>query len=153
MSFRKEEKLRINKNQLLNLLDWVNKNGGNKLYASRIVSSTYFDNDSLAMFKDSEEGSVPRKKIRIRSYSKIPHTLDSSSLEIKISSVEGRYKTATKFESITFSDAINKNLRVMDSTAISLAKESKIPILITNINRENSILDAINGIGKYSKIS
>ena len=41
----------------------------------------------------------------------------------------------------------------MDSTAISLAKESKIPILVTNINRKKSILDAINGIGKYTKIS
>ena len=96
MSFRKEEKLKTNKNQLLNLLDWVNKNGGYKLFDSRIVSSTYFDNDSLAMFRDSEEGSVPRKKIRIRSYSKIPHSLDSSYLETKISSVEGRYKTRTK---------------------------------------------------------
>ena len=41
----------------------------------------------------------------------------------------------------------------MDSTAISLAKESKIPILITNINKKNSIINAINGIGKFSKIS
>ena len=41
----------------------------------------------------------------------------------------------------------------MDSTAISLARESNIPILITNINKKNSVLDAINGIGKYSKIS
>ena len=96
MSFRKEEKLRINKNQLFNLLDWVDNNGGYKLFDSRIVSSTYFDNDELRMFKDSEEGSVPRKKIRIRSYTKIPHSLDSSSLEVKISSVEGRYKTRTK---------------------------------------------------------
>ena len=40
----------------------------------------------------------------------------------------------------------------MDSTAISLAKESKIPILITNINKKNSIINAINGIGKFSKI-
>ena len=96
MSFRKEEKLRISKNQLLNLLDWVNKNGGYKLFDSRIVSSTYFDNDELRMFKDSEEGSVPRKKIRIRSYSRRDHTQESSSLEVKISSVEGRYKTSTK---------------------------------------------------------
>ena len=96
MSFRKEEKLRINKNQLLNLLDWVNNNGGYKLFDSRIVSSTYFDNDELRMFKDSEEGSVPRKKIRIRSYSRRDHTQESSSLEVKISSVEGRYKTRTK---------------------------------------------------------
>ena len=96
MSFRKEEKLKINKNQLLNLLDWVNKNGGYKLFDSRIVSSTYFDNDELSMFKDSEKGSVPRKKIRIRSYTKRNHTEECSSLEVKISSVEGRYKTRTK---------------------------------------------------------
>ena len=96
MSFRKEEKLKVNKNQLLNLLDWVNKNGGYKLFDSRIVSSTYFDNDELSMFKDSEEGSVPRKKIRIRSYTKRNHTEECSSLEVKISSVEGRYKTRTK---------------------------------------------------------
>ena len=41
----------------------------------------------------------------------------------------------------------------MDSTAISLAKESQIPILITNINRKNSILESIKGVGKFSKIS
>jgi len=96
VSFRKEEKLRINKNQLFNLLDWVDNNGGYKLFDSRIVSSTYFDNDELRMFKDSEEGTVPRKKIRIRSYSRRDHTQESSSLEVKISSVEGRYKTSTK---------------------------------------------------------
>ena len=96
MSFRHEEKLKINKNQLLNLLDWVKKNGGYKLFDSRIVSSTYFDNDELRMFKDSEEGSVPRKKIRIRSYTKRDHTKECSSLEVKITSVEGRYKTRTK---------------------------------------------------------
>ena len=45
------------------------------------------------------------------------------------------------------------HLKVMDSTAISLAKESKIPIIITNITRKNSIIDALNGIGKFSKIN
>ena len=96
MSFRKEEKLKIHRNQLPILLDWVSNNGGKKLFDSRIVSSTYFDNDELKMFKDSEEGSVPRKKIRIRSYTRSDHTQESSSLEVKISSVEGRYKTRTK---------------------------------------------------------
>lgn len=96
MSFRKEEKLKIHKNQLLNLRQWIVENGGVELYEPRIVSSTYFDTDDWRMFKDSEEGSVPRKKIRIRSYSRDEHAVGSSSLEIKTSSVEGRYKTATK---------------------------------------------------------
>jgi len=91
LSFRKEEKLKIHRNQLPILLDWVSKNGGYKLFDSRIVSSTYFDNDELNMFKDSEEGSVPRKKIRIRSYTKRGHTKECSSLEVKISSVPSRH--------------------------------------------------------------
>jgi hypothetical protein len=96
MSFRKEEKLNIHKSQLLNLLNWIYKNDGYKLYDTRIVSSTYFDNDDMQMFKDSEEGSVPRKKIRIRSYTRKEHKIDQSALEVKTSSIEGRYKTTDK---------------------------------------------------------
>ena len=82
------------------------------------------------------------------------------SIIIKATKVDGIYdkdpssnKDATFYKKITYSEVLAKNLKVMDSTAISLAKESAIPILITNINRKNSILDAINGIGKFSKIS
>ena len=79
MSFRKEEKLKVHKGQLINVLDWLYKNGATELHKPRVVSSTYFDNDHWSMFKDSEEGSVPRKKIRIRSYlckiRKTPQTL------------------------------------------------------------------------------
>ncbi len=96
MSFRKEEKLNIHESQLLNLLNWIYKNDGYKLYDTRTVSSTYFDNDDMQMFKDSEEGSVPRKKIRIRSYTRKEHKIDQSALEVKTSSVEGRYKTTDK---------------------------------------------------------
>ena len=60
----------------------------------------------------------------------------------------------TSVDDSTFNiEVLNKNLRVMDSTAISLAKESKIPIIITNINTKHSIINAIRGIGKFSKIS
>ena len=82
------------------------------------------------------------------------------SIIIKATKVDGIYDSdptlnseAKHYDNISYSEVLNKNLRVMDSTAISLAKESNIPILITNINRKNSILDAINGIGKFSKIS
>jgi len=96
MSFRKEEKLHIHKSQLLNLLSWIYENDGYKLYDTRTVSSTYFDNDDMQMFKDSEEGSVPRKKIRVRSYTKKEHKKDQSALEVKTSSIEGRFKTSNK---------------------------------------------------------
>ena len=43
------------------------------------------------MYNDSIEGLTPRKKIRVRNY---PNTQDNKMyLEIKISSVEGRFKT------------------------------------------------------------
>jgi hypothetical protein len=96
VSFRKEEKIRIDQNQLFNLLDWIHQNGGFKLYETRTISSTYFDNDQMQMFLDSEEGCVPRKKIRVRSYSKQTHKTSQSSLEIKTSSVEGRHKVTNK---------------------------------------------------------
>ena len=83
----------------MTLLDWIFENDGELLYEPRTVSSTYFDTDDWRMFHDSEEGCVPRKKIRIRSYSRGKHTSQNSTLEIKTSSVEGRYKTTTpKFD-------------------------------------------------------
>ena len=82
------------------------------------------------------------------------------SVIIKATKVDGIYDKdpivnhdAIFYKEISYSEVINKNLRVMDTTAISLAKESKIPILITSINRKNSVVDAINDLGKYSKIS
>ena len=82
------------------------------------------------------------------------------SVIVKGTKVDGIYdkdpknnKDAKFFKEISYLDVLSKNLRVMDSTAISLAKESKIPIIITNLNVKNSILNAIRGIGKFSKIS
>ena len=95
MSFRKEEKLNIHQSKLLELIAWIHKNNGYMLYETRIVSSTYFDTYAFDMHIDSEEGSIPRKKIRIRSYFEGKHVQNISSLETKISSAEGRYKTST----------------------------------------------------------
>ena len=82
------------------------------------------------------------------------------SMIIKATKVDGiydkdpvKFEDAKFYEKISYTEVLGNDLKVMDSTAISLAKESKIPILITNINKENSVLNAINGIGKFSKIS
>ncbi len=63
-----------------------------------------------------------------------------------------KYKKAKLFKKISYNDVITKNLKVMDLTAISLAKESKIPILITNIFKKNSLISALEGKGEYSTI-
>ena len=82
------------------------------------------------------------------------------SMIIKATKVDGiydkdpvKFEDAKFYEKISYTEVLGNDLKIMDSTAISLAKESKIPILITNINKENSVLNAINGIGKFSKIS
>ena len=79
---------------------------------------------------------------------------------VKGTKVDGIYdkdpitnEDANFYKKISYLAVLNKNLRVMDSTAISLAKDSKIPIIITNLGTKNSILNAIRGIGKFSKIS
>ena len=61
-------------------------------------------------------------------------------------------KDAKIYKSISYSEVINKNLKVMDTTSISLAKESNIPIIITNIFKKNSIINALNAKGYYSII-
>jgi ubiquitin len=61
-----------------------------KKFSDRVVNSIYFENNLLSIFRNSEEGILPRKKIRIRNY---PKTNDKKLyFEKKISSIEGRYK-------------------------------------------------------------
>ena len=82
------------------------------------------------------------------------------SLIIKATKVDGvfnkdpiKFKNAKLLKKISYNEVINNNLRVMDLTAISLAKESNIPILVTNIFKRNCLISALNQTGKYSKIS
>jgi len=91
-------------------------------------------------------------------------TLRASELDcnfiIKATKVNGIYDMdpvkhtrAKLIKKITYSEVINKNLKVMDLTAISLAKDTKIPIYITNIFSKNSLINVLNHKGSYSKIS
>ena len=91
MSFRIEEKLYIKPENLTEFKNFLFKHSAKKIHEPRIIKSLYFDNIQLEMFTDSIEGSVPRKKIRVREY---PNSTDKKFyLEIKNSSVEGRFKT------------------------------------------------------------
>ena len=65
---RIEQKLEVNKHHYLDLLKWINNNGGKVLYPERTICSRYFDNNNMQMYFDTVEGLIPRKKIRIRTY-------------------------------------------------------------------------------------
>lgn len=94
MSFRIEQKLNVSPNQLHEIYGWIAHLGATRLFPPRIVTSTYFDNVRHQMFRDSEEGTLPRKKIRVRCYNDCDHTSQRDHmLETKTNAVEGRFKT------------------------------------------------------------
>lgn len=71
---------------------------------------------------------------------------------LKATKVDGVYtadpledKTARKFNSISYLDVIKKGLKVMDTTAISLCKDNKLPIIIFNIKKRGNIKKVILG--------
>jgi uridylate kinase len=54
-------------------------------------------------------------------------------------------KNAIKFDSISFDNVLNKNLKVMDSTAFTLSKENNLPIIVFNMNKEGNLFKIISG--------
>ena len=62
------------------------------------------------------------------------------------------YNEATKFDKITYSDVLSKNLRVLDSSAVSLARDNNIPIIVFSIKENNGFLNIIKGKGSCSVV-
>ena len=56
-----------------------------------------------------------------------------------------KYEDAIKYDEVTYMQSINEKLGVMDTTAITLCMENKIPILVFALNEENSIKRAASG--------
>ncbi|MBC9910788.1 UMP kinase [Chitinophaga varians] len=53
--------------------------------------------------------------------------------------------TATRFETITFSEVYQKSLNVMDMTAFTLCQENKLPIIVFDMNKPGNLLNVIMG--------
>ena len=76
----------------------------------------------------------------------------SADVIIKGTRVDGVYDSdpeknekAVKFDFISFSDVIGKNLKVMDSTAFTLSQENNLPIVVFNMNKPGNLLKVIKG--------
>ena len=52
---------------------------------------------------------------------------------------------AVKYDNVSFAQVLNEGLKVMDSTAASLCQESKIPIMVFNIDNPENIVSAVCG--------
>ena len=79
---------------------------------------------------------------------------------LKATKVDGVYTadpltdlTAQKFETISYLDVIQRGLRVMDTTAISLCKDNNLPIIVFNLNERGNIMKAVMGENVGTKVS
>ncbi len=71
---------------------------------------------------------------------------------LKATNVDGVYdkdpnsfSDAVKFDAISFKEALNRDLKVMDSTAFSLCKDNDMPILVFNLEQPGNIAKAVQG--------
>ncbi len=83
-------------------------------------------------------------------------TLRASEIEtdflIKATKVDGvydkdpkKYEDAKKLDELSYDRALNDDIRVMDDTAIALAKENKLPIIVCDMFKKGNLLAIING--------
>ncbi len=70
----------------------------------------------------------------------------------KATKVDGVYSadpmkdaTATKYTNLTYIDLLNKGLKVMDSTSVSLCMDNKLPMVIFNVGQKDSIKRVLLG--------
>ncbi len=54
-------------------------------------------------------------------------------------------KNATRFETLSFTEVISKNLKVMDMTAFTLCQENNLPIIVFDMNRSGNLLAVVTG--------
>jgi len=79
---------------------------------------------------------------------------------LKGTSVDGVYtadpkkdKSAVRLDKLTYLEVLSKDLKVMDASAISLMRESGIPIVVFSIRKRGELLRVLNGGGVFTVIA
>ena len=95
------------------------------------TGNPYFTTDTAAALRANEiEANVVLKGTKVDGvYNKDPE----------------KFIDAVKYDKITFHEVIEKNLRVMDHTAITLCRENKLPIIVFNINGKGNFKKVVMG--------
>jgi uridylate kinase len=78
---------------------------------------------------------------------------------LKATQVDGVYSAdpkkapdATRYETLTYMDVLSKDLKVMDASAISLARENDIPILVFALREKGVLREVLAGRGRCTTI-
>ena len=95
------------------------------------TGNPYFTTDTAAVLRALEiEAKVIMKATRVDGvYDKDPE----------------KYADAVRFDHLTYNQVLQENLRVMDASAISLAREEKLPILVFNMTEPGNIVRVASG--------
>ncbi|NYZ14151.1 UMP kinase [Azospirillum sp. RWY-5-1] len=79
---------------------------------------------------------------------------------LKATQVDGVYTAdpkkvpdAERYDRLTYLDVLSKDLQVMDASAISLARENRIPILVFSIHTAGAFAEVMAGRGRYTIIT
>ena len=124
---------------------YIKNKATNHLEKNRIVifasgtGNPFFSTDTAAVLRASE-----MKSDVIFKGTKVDGIYDKDPIE---------NNDAKKITNISYSDYLNKEINVMDATAISLAKDRSLPIIIFSILKSSNILDIVEGKGSYSIIN
>ena len=132
MSFRIENKYKMSLSDQKIFKASLLSRGAKVLYPSRKINSCYFDTKFLDCFHESEDGFLPRKKVRIRWYGES----NKYRKETKISSIEGRFKIIEKLPLKIFTK--NSNIKFLEP-GIGLVRST----LLVSYSREYLILDKL----------
>lgn len=103
------------------------------------IGNPYFTTDTTAALRASEMG---------------------CDAMLKATQVDGVYDSdpkknpnAVRYETLTYHDVLARDLKVMDAAAISLARESKIPIIVFSIHEQGNFARVLKGEGQCTTIS
>jgi uridylate kinase len=95
------------------------------------IGNPYFTTDSTAALRAIEtQSSVVLKGTRVDGV----YTADPE-----------KVPTATRYKNLTFQEAYEKNLNIMDMTAFTLCQENKLPIIVFDMNKKGNLLKVVNG--------
>lgn len=79
---------------------------------------------------------------------------------LKATKVDGVYTAdpkkdanATRYDHVSFDEAINKNLQVMDATALTLCRDQKLPLNVFSIVKPNALRNVVMGVAEGTFVS
>ncbi len=63
-----------------------------------------------------------------------------------------KHPAAERYDELTYLDVLSRDLQVMDATAISLARENGLPIVVFNIHAPGAFAQVMRGQGRFTRI-